>query len=68
MPGRTREMARAKTNLMDEDNGFIVSLERESDDEHHTNSWLQTDDGGIYVIAEVRPGPVHRRSSESRNP
>jgi hypothetical protein len=46
-----------KANLTDDEaNETIVSLEVESDEDYHPGGWFQTDDGGIYLIAEVRAG------------
>ena len=48
-------MARVKANLFDaEGEEMIVSLEVESDRDYQPGGWFQTDDGGIYVISEVR--------------
>jgi hypothetical protein len=49
-------MARVKANLMDEDDELITSIEIETDEEFHPNSWFHTPDGGTYVVAEVRRG------------
>jgi hypothetical protein len=53
----TPDVARAKANLFGELNGnVVVSLDVRRDEDYGPNDWLHTDDGGSYVIAEVRAG------------
>jgi hypothetical protein len=49
-------MVRVLANLEDENEQFVASVEVESDERYEVNGWFRTDDGGIYVIAQVAPG------------
>jgi hypothetical protein len=48
-------MARVKANLFDaEGETQIVSVEVERDRSYQPGGWFETEDGGTYVVAEVR--------------
>jgi hypothetical protein len=44
-----------KLNLLDEEEHLIDSVEVESDENHTLNGHLNTSDGGVYLICEVKP-------------
>jgi hypothetical protein len=49
-------MARVKANLGDENHEHVLSVEVESDAQYRVNDCFSTADGGLYLVAEVRPG------------
>ena len=49
-------MARVKANLGDENHEIVLSVEVESDDDYRVNDYFSTPDGGLYLVAEVKPG------------
>jgi hypothetical protein len=49
-------MPRVKLNLLDEEEQPVDSMEVESDQEHTLNGYLNTPDGGVYLICEVKTG------------
>jgi len=49
-------MARVKANLGDENHEPVLSIEVETDRTYGVNDYFSTTDGGLYLVAEVRPG------------
>jgi hypothetical protein len=49
-------VARAKLNLLDEDGQPIDSVEVETDETYTLNGYVNTPDGGLYLVCEVKPG------------
>jgi hypothetical protein len=45
-----------RLNLLDEEEQLIDSVDVESDEKHELNGYLNTPDGGMYLICEVKLG------------
>jgi len=55
-------MARVKANLFEGDE-LVTTVTVERDDVYEVNGYFQTDDGGLYLIAEVREAGTWAMSS-----
>jgi hypothetical protein len=49
-------MARVRAHLENEEQERVLILEVESDDEYRVNWFFNAPNGGIYLIAEAKPG------------
>jgi hypothetical protein len=49
-------MARVKANLGDENYEHVLFVEVETDAQYRVNDYFRTADGGLYLVAKVRPG------------
>lgn len=49
-------MAHIRANLHDEAMEPVVAIEVARDETYHVNDYFRTDDGGLYLVAEVKPG------------